>query len=1050
MLRWFIKHPLAANLMIILMIALGFMYIPKLQRTSFPEIPDTRVLMSVYWQGASNKDLNEAICQPAEDLVADVDNILSYSCRGRSETVILTAEMEWGEDYDEFYSDFKDALDRLKLPEGADDARFEKASSRIESAVASIALTSDMPLMELLNYAKQVEDDLKRFPAIGDVDISGVEEQKLYIYVSEEKLQSFNITMEDLSLAINSYSLDATMGSFSAKDKYIKLTLNELLDNRAKFEDFIIKRANDGGYIYLKDLAKVDYNILEKRPLRIFNNQPAIIISVERGNNADLLEAANNVLNYVDMQNKRADSEIKFNIYSNFADVTQSRLDMVVSNAISGIILAFLALWLFFNFKFSFWILAGIVFSFVGGCVLMLFFGQTINLMTLVGLLITIGILMDDAIVVAENIHKQYQLGNTKEEAAYLGVKKVVPGVISSFLTTAAMAYVMTNLQGGFGAIITAVPFVMLLVLVVSLFEAFFILPHHLAHALRDREKEQTKFRAKFYQGFLYVQDNIICKVIEFALKVPLIFTVGFILFFASSVFLLKSSIVKQADFPTLEGDSIDARILYQNGLKREKTQEGIDILLAALTETLTQYQNDFQDETNIIETVTIEYNRNRDTTVSGENQATVSIDLLPSDSRKVTALEFASMWRTNTGNIADVEAINFTQAAVGPSSSNIRIRLFSEDIEKLAAASEYLISLIALEDVFISTINDMRKGDPIWQLELLPSAYDAGLSSLDINRQLSRKMIGYDIDEIFYNGEMTDINLRLGEVKNIDINWFNDINIKDKLGNFIPLTSLVSVKNSNDQGAINRRNGQQMNIITTNVDEGMISPLEGENLITNKILPEFRKSYPDINVRFGGNADSRSQFMSSLLKSALLGLISIFCILALQFKNLIAPILVIIIIPLAFAGSVWGHFIFGMPISNPSKLGIALLAGIAVNDSILLVLALQDNLKQKMQIDEAALEAARSRFRAIVLTSLTTIAGMVPLLLERDIQAQIVRPLVVSIVFGIFTTTMMVLFMIPIAYSLLYKLHIIAPVGQKNIFFKKLFMLAFGDYRKV
>ncbi len=1014
MIRWFARHPIAPNLLLLSIAAIAFYLIPNLQRATFPTMPDTNVSISISWQGATATEIEDGICKPLEQNLDTVDNIESYSCNASDASASARATMDWGADYNDFYENVKSAVDSTNFPLESETPRVSKSSSNMETAVGTIAISGIDDLLDLKEYTETLKDQLTALPGISKAEVSGFDNLEMIINLKPEKLKALNLTVSDVANSLTRQSVELSLGQLSSLSYDYNLKIENRAQTEAEFQDIIIMSKN-GTQIRLGDIADISQNFEEPKAKTLINGQNAGFISVSRSDSQDILDVANEVYRFIERAQKQAAEGIHIELISDMASITRDRLNLVIHNGIGGLILAFFVLWLFFNIRYSFWITIGLPISFAGGLVLMLWFGQTINIMTLVGLLVSIGILMDDAIVVSENIHAHYQQGKSKMDAAIDGTKEVLPGVISSFLTTIIIALTVSFLEGQMGTILRVIPLVMIMVLAISLIEAFWILPAHLAHSLRDKNKPQPVVRQNFYKKLYGFRDEVVLKLAAKAIHHRSIILIVAITSFFSAFLMLSTGVVRSESFPSVEGNTVEARILYPTGLNREVTQGGIQQILKALHNLEEEYKESYPKAEPLIENIYVQYGVNRDTSDSGEHQATISVDL--NEKRNMTADEISAQWRLHIPDIADIISFNILQNAPGPGGDDLAIRIISSDDEAMLQASQELEAYLYSLNGVKSVIHDLRSGTPEWKIKLKPLALELGLSAQDIASQIRANLFGFETDELQVNNDTIEVKLRLGKKAERHINLLENLTVKSPTAADIPLTALVSFEQSNSPNRITRRNGSRVNVLKASLDKDILLDTEAESKVRKEFIAKAQTEHSNVLFSFGGRREDRMRTMQSMKSGFLLGLFGIYAILALQFRSWLQPFVVMCIIPMGFVGTVFGHWLLGFNFSLMSMIGIILLSGVAVNDSILLVTFIRKKLKEGLELQQAAAQAAKERFRAVLLTSVTTIAGVTPLLLETDIQAQVIQPLAISIAFGLATTTLMVLFLAPVLF---------------------------------
>jgi len=701
---------------------------------------------------------------------------------------------------------------------------------------------------------------------------------------------------------------------------------------------------------------------------------------------------------------------------------------MLLKNGWQGIILVFLSMWLFFSLRYSLWVSAGLPVAFLGGLFLMSVFGVSINIMTLVGLLMAIGIMMDDAIVIAESVAAHIEKKLPVHDAVIQGVKKVAPGVISSFLTTVFIFGSLLWLDGQMGKVLAVVPLVLIMVLCVSLIEAFLILPSHLYHSLSKPEKADTtlKFKRIFLQKFEHFKNVELVKAVAFVVKwryASIGMTIGALFI---SFALVAGGGLKFLPFPELDGDIAEARIILPPGSTLQQTDKVVNHIIASAKIVGEKFTDDNQEETDLIQGITAHYNFNADAGEKGPHVATVRLDLLSAETRESLIGDFLEAWRLQTGDLAAPLSLVFKQPAMGPAGRDIEVRLQHENLALLKQASVELQTYLTQFNGVTGVLDDMRPGKEEVIIKLKAGAENYGVDAQTIASQLRSAYFGQSADEIQVGTENIEITVQLNKQQAGDLQALANFPIILEQDKQIPLSAVATLSSERSFVRIQRINAQRTVTVMGDVDN---SKANGSEIVSNmrtNYIPQLISQFPGLKADFEGAAKESAKTGQSFLKGFSIGLFGLFAILSFQFRSYIEPFVVMLAIPLALIGVFWGHWLTGNNLSMPSVLGFVSLAGIVVNDSILLVQYIRHHVDKDDDIYEAVVKASRDRFRAVFLTSLTTAAGLLPLLLETSLQAQVVKPIVISIVFGIFSSTLLVLFIIPSAYAILADFNLV------------------------
>lgn len=1019
MIRYFADHPTAANVLMVAIIILGLVALPKLQRDTFPVIPATEVEVRLNYPGATPEEVEDAICQRVEDALDSVAGLREIRCDARENIAITTVQMVEGNELEIFFNDVKAQVEAISgLP-----SRVEKATViKLErtASVATIALTGAMSDEGLKAYAEGVKQRLKRDRRIAEVRIQGFSDQHLHITLSASTLQRYDLTLSDISAAVVRQSLDQPAGVLQTVDGDIIVRFTNQRRTVEELAGLVVVSGKRGGRVLLGDVATIETIFERPEEKVLFNGERAAFLNISKTYDQDSLRVMEAIRENLAREQDRAPVGVTLAISSDVTSNIRDRLRILTSNGLQGLLLVFLTMWLFFSLRFSFWVTMGLPVSILGAVFAMQALGYTLNMMTLVGLLVAIGLLMDDAIVISENIAAQLQKGKRSLQAAIDGVTQVMPGVLSSFFTTAMIVGPLAFLSGKMGDVLKYIPAVLLITLLISLIEAFFILPAHLHHSMRHASHAtRSRLQQKFENGFEHLRENFFLPLVEKATHNPQLAIGALLLMVLLSFATFPAGLLKYQAFPDLESDVIQARVILPQGTPLSRTEE----VMAQLVEGLNKVDEEFTprqpEGQSLLQNISVLFNSNVDAFESGAHVATVSADLLPAGVRDGTVDEMLTKWRHHVGQLPDVIALKYTDKERGIAGKAVDIRIQGRNLKRLKAASEeiqtFLASLQGVHDIS----DDLRPGKPEWRVHLKESAGVFGISARAIADELRTALYGNTSLEILRGFENYGVTLRLAADDRDSIEDLLAIRLRGPEGSLVPLGAVADIEQTRGYARIHRVNGQRTVTIQASLDTKKANAREVMGMLFKRFLPTIKERYPDVRFVSQGQAKETAETGSSLQSNLLIGLIGVYLILVLQFRNYLQPLAVMLAIPMGLIGVVWGHLLMGLNLTMPSLVGFATLAGVVVNDNILLVNFIRQRLYEGVDVKMAGWLAARDRFRPIMLTSLTTIAGLLPLLTEGSTQAQILIPLVASLAFGLFTATVASLFLVPAFFAL-------------------------------
>ncbi len=1018
MIRYFTGHPTIANLLMIGFLAAGLIVAPSLLRETFPRAAQSEVEITVPYPGARPEDVETAICERLENALDAVTGIDRQSCEAREGVARAMVEMREGEEYQAFVANVTSEIEAISdLPDRAEPPRIRTLGQT--DFVVSVAITGPENRTDLRAYAEQIRTRMLQWGGIPIVDITGFSTRELQIGLNPVALREYGVSVLDVSRAVQAASLDLPAGSLTTGTETLLLRVDEERQSADALAALVIRSAETGGRVQLGDIADISEGFAETDNFVLFDGRPAAILEISKTRSDDSLRIIDTLQDFLAAERQQAPPGIVMEISSDAASVVRERLMLVVVNGLEGLVLVFLVLWLFFGLRFSFWVAMGLPVSFMGGIALMGAVGYSLNLMTTLGLLIVIGLLMDDAIVIAENIARLREKGRNAFEAAVEGAEQVFPNVLASFATTAMIFGSLAFLQGNLGAILRVVPVVMLFVLTISLIEAFLILPHHLVHTLEALPK-QAGARARVERAMTWLRKRLIGPLVDLTIRWRYA-TAGLTLAaLLLAVSMLAGGYVKFTAFPELDGDTIVARVLLPQGTPQSRTEAIVAQLEAGLEQVNADLTPTQPEGAELVRHVSVLFGVNRDAFESGEHVATVSADLLASSRRITRPDEIMQRWRAAVGPIPDAISLNFAESTIGPAGIAIDMRLRGDDLPGLGAAADELKDWIWQYRGVTSVMSDLRPGKRELRVQLNDAAGPMGITAAMVADQLRAAYFGLAVSEMQVGGDLLEVTAQFGADALADLDLFTTFDIYRPDGSAVPLSVVADVTTGTGYSRINRDNGRRTVTVQGTIDTGIAN---ANAIVTDtlaRFVPEFLLRHPGVTLNVEGQNAEAGETQKSMLKGFIIGLIGVFLLLSFLFRSYLEPVVVMLIIPLSLTGAVFGHMAMGLDFSMPSMLGYVALSGVVINNSILLVDFIKNEHGAATTVAEAASTAAQARFRAIFLTSLTTVAGLTPILLETSLQAQILIPLVASLVFGLLYAGVVVLFALPALYAIL------------------------------
>ena len=1020
MIRYFAAHPTAANLLMVLFLALGIMSLSGLRRETMPDYTRSRIQVMVAYPGASAEDVEEAIARRLEDALDSIDFVKEVKTESREGVCLAIAEMEEGGDIQVFLDDVRTGIDAIDdFPEIAEKPVIVQLD-RVDPVV-SIAVTAAATEPDLKEYCEQLKEKIQLHAGVRLVTLEGFSDHQFRVEIPAFSLALHGVSADQVAEVLKRQSIDLPSGLVQAPDGDVLLRFKDERRTVQELEDLILVADIKGGMIRLGDIAEItDRFELEEERIE-FNGRRAGILTVAKTKTQDVLSVYESVRNFLDEERERAPRGVEFAITRDVSSIVEDRLQMLVRNGWQGLVLVFVVMALFFNLRFSFWVAWGLPVAFLGAFVLLPQFGMSINMITMVGLLLALGLLMDDAIVLAENIAAHRQKGAGPLAAVVNGVTEVRNGVLSSFLTTVCVFGPLAFVEGQLGKVLRVMPVVLILVLAISLIEAFLILPHHLSHALVHIDpKKPGRFRRRF-DGFIDGwRDRFLGPAVDWVVKYRYLSVGVTIMVLLLSVAQVVGGNLKVSAFPDIDGDVIEVRLLLPQGTPLKKTEEAAQRIVEALKAVNREFAPRQPKGKQLVRNIQVAYNRNPDAFESGPHVASVIADLLSAEERDAPLDEVLRSWREKTGSITGVLSLKFKQPAFGPAGQPLELRLYGDDLEELKRASGELQDWLSGFRGVVDLSDDLRPGKPEVRMRLKPGALGLGLDAATVSNQLRAAFFGTTAREMQVGRESYEVDVRLARADRSTLKALDDFRVTLPDGGLVPLPVVVDRELGRGFARIARIDGRRAVTIQGDVDRKFVNVEELLRELRQNYLPQFEKRHPSVSLAVEGEAQESAETNASVMRAFMMGLLGVFVLLSFQFKSWIEPALVMVTIPLSLIGVIWGHLLMGYDLTMPSIFGFVSLAGVVVNDSILLVGFAKARRRDGLGIVEAATLASRQRFRAVLLTSLTTIAGLTPLLLEKSLQAQFLIPLAAAIVFGLLASTVLVLLIIPCLYAIL------------------------------
>ncbi len=1018
MIRWFAGHPTAANLLLVLLLATGLFAAPQLKRETFPDFRPVEVSVTLPYRGAAADDVEDAVCRRLDEAIKRVDYLAEFICVAQDNLASAIATMEAGGDRLRFRNDIETEVNALTdLPPRAERPVIRELHR--SDQVAAVAVSGDLPLSGLEDYALLLEDRLLALPDVAAITIRGMSQRQWQIEVGRDVLADYGLSARDLAARIARQSIDVPLGILETRDRDIQLRFTDQRRSINDLKQLVVISGSRGGDLTLGEIATIR-EVGEQAEEQVwFNGERALVLEISKNLRGDALAVMRDIVVVVASERERLGGLMQLTITQDMTSIVRDRLQMLIKNGVTGLILVAGVMALFFRPRLALWAVLGLPAAFMGAFIVMAATGLSLNMITLVALLMAIGIVMDDAIVITDSIAAHAARHSSRLSAVIEGTRQVLPGVLSSFLTTVAVFAPLSFLAGELGAVLEVLPVVLIAALAASLIEAFLILPHHLKGSLQTGlNNRQSQFRARFDHGFSRFRESV-GRLADYAIRYRYPVLGGILAILLGSVGFMAGGHIGSEAMPAIDGDVLEARILLPQGTPLARTEAAarrVEDAMQWLNERFTPEQ---PGSAALVEAIQVRFNQNDSAEENGPHVATVLVDLLTAERRRVTLDELSVAWREAIGDLPGVQSLIIREPGFGPAGIAIEIRLQGHDLDALKQASHELGAHLAGYAGVYNVIDNLRPGKPQYRFTLSEGAYGFGLSAEDIASQLRAAFLGEITDTQRIGDSDIEILVRLHAADRQSRDDLMKQTIQLPNGHQAPLEALVKIEETRGWARITRIDGHRTVVVKADVDARVVSALAVVKDLQAGWLDEFQQRHPDLSVTFEGQAARSAQTGSSIGRGLLIGLIGIFLILSFQFRSYLEPLIVMLAIPLAFIGAIWGHVIMGYYLSMPSLIGAASLAGIVVNNAILLIHFIKEHRRHGRSAAAAAGLASRDRLKAILIGTGTTIAGLLPILLEKSAQAAAIKPVVISVVFGLLSSTILVLLVLPALYVL-------------------------------
>ncbi|MHC4985597.1 MAG: efflux RND transporter permease subunit [Planctomycetota bacterium] len=1029
--RQAVRNPVAANMLMLLILGGGWFTATHLPRELFPEFSIEMVAITVAYPQASPEDVENSICEKIEEELSGMEDIGEITSTSREGLGTITVEVRTGADISKVVDDVNARVNNVTLPEEAEDPDVAEVTMKRHVVHVAVAWTLEEDSVSdeekertLKEIAEDIAEDLRGMPEMSQVTVSGVRDYEISVEVSEESLRKHQLTMARVSQAIREGSFDLPAGTVKTVGGDLTLRVIGQSYTAEEFRRIPVLSKPDGTIIRLRDVATVRESFEDSDVGGQFNSDTAALVSVFKTPEEDTVEIVQAVRRYVKSKQGELPAGIVIDTWADMSKLIQDRLDLLVRNGLQGLILVFLTLWLFLGVRLSIWVAVGIPVSFAGTLLVLDMGGQTMNMMSMFALIMALGLIVDDAIVVGENVYANIERGIDPNEAAVRGTKSVLWPVVGAVATTWLAFVPLMAVPDVMGKFIRILPFVIIPALAFSLLECIVILPPHLAHGLRvGGGGFGRRFREGFDRRLAWFLDHIFTPTFRFTTTHRYLTLSVFVAILILMGGAIKGGRIKVTGFPQIEGDTLRSALTLPTGTGIDQT----DAVAKRISEAAEALNEQFTTESGepVVQRVyaLLGQQSGMGQADTGAHLAEITVELLPTEHRgeRLRPRDLVAQWRENTGPIPEALSLTFSSQQGGPGGQALEVRVLGESTNAIKPVAQRIQEAFATYPGVTDISDDALPGKMEMRVGLKPGANTLGINLDMLARQLRAAFYGAETYRIQRGRDEIKVMVRYPEQQRQSLSDVEQMRIRTLTDDEVPFYEVATVQLERGYTTLKRIDRDSVITVSADVDEQVANAEEVLQDLSKPggVFDQLRAEFPQIKLDLTGQRQQLFDSLNALKIWYPIALLGIYTILAAIFRSYFQPIIIMLAIPFGLIGAVIGHAIMGFELTLLSMFGMVALTGIVVNDALVLIDLINKRARSGANLMQAAETGARDRFRAILLTTVTTVMGMAPLLFERSFQAQFLKPMVVAIAFGLLFATLLTLLAVPSLYMI-------------------------------
>ncbi|RMH45266.1 MAG: efflux RND transporter permease subunit [Deltaproteobacteria bacterium] len=1025
-LAWMAKNPVAANVVMLTLVAGGLILSSKIRREVFPEFDLDIISVSIPYPGASPEEVEKGVSLVVEEAVRGIDGVKRVSSYSRENQSVVIIEVLLGHDAERVLSDVESAVARIaSFPEDIEEPTISLFANR--TRVLSLVVYGDGDAKAVRAFAERTRDELLADDRITYVEMSAVRPLEISIEVPQDKLRQYGLTLDAIAARIRQEAVELPAGAIKTPKGEVLLRTAERRDTGDEFRDVTLISRPDGSKVTVGDIAVVKDGFAETDQEAFFNGKPAAIIDVFRVGDETPITVSDAVKDLIARSEGKLPDGMHYAIWLDTSEWYASRMNLLMRNAAIGLVLVMFILGLFLEIKLAFWVTLGIPISFIGSLFFLPMTDVTINMISLFAFILVLGMVVDDAIVVGEATYLRRTQGASRIRAAIDGVREVAIPVVFAVVTTCIAFAPMLFVPGPAGKFFRVIPITVITVLLLSLFESLFILPAHLAHSVPTRHRGVFGWIHRRQQQFSrrveWFVEHVYGPTLRRAVRRRYVTIAVAFAFLIAAFGLVAGGRVEQTFIPKIEQDNITAEIRLPFGSSVDDTRRAVQTVLRAAQQTIDQFGGEQISRGVFAQVGAQTMARVGDPAGSFGKTAghlgEVAVSLVPAEQRNFTSSDFVRVWRRTVGDLVNVESLRFsysTGAGAGPA---LDFQLSHRDVDVIEAAASELAQRLAVYEG-VSDIDDgFDVGKEQLDFRMKPEGLARGLTAADLGRQVRSAYFGAEVLRQQRGRNEVKVYVRLPRDERDSEYHLEQFIVRTPGGGEMPLGRAAEIVRNRAYTAIKRVDGRRVVDVLADVDEQVSNAEKVTASVMSEVLPEIAARYPGLTYRIGGEQEQRRDAVSELFKGFAVALVAMVALLAMAFRSYVQWLVVMIVIPFGFVGALIGHIVMGFDLSLMSLMGIVALAGVVINDSLILIVAINEFRATGLSMFDAVVEGGLRRFRPIILTSLTTFFGLMPMILEKSVQARFLVPMAISLGFGVMFATFITLLMVPALYAI-------------------------------